>query len=161
MDRSLRIPVQPAVDTRPTRRLEAVGEVRGLAATRVSTGIIDLLSRPWRLASLWQPLAAGLWWPVLAPRAATLAARCAPHVRGDALLDLGAYVGSGHLRCGLARHEYRVVLLDVRPQRGALGERILFQPIAAHRGPPGAGAEATTRCTTGGASPALIEHWTP
>ena len=83
---------------------------------------------PVRTAAAWQVLAAGLWWPVLAPRAAALAGRCSPHLRGRSLLDLGA--GSGHLACAFARRGSRATLLDVAPHRGALGERLFFQPIA-------------------------------
>lgn len=83
------------------------------------------------ISRMWRPLVAGLYRRVGWSRARLLVRQIAPHLAGKMLLDLGA--GTGHTAVLLHRkYGQCVVMLDVTPHRGAWGQRLVGQPIAAH-----------------------------
>lgn len=55
-----------------------------------------------------------------------------PHLPSGRVLDLGA--GTGHTAALLAQRGWAVTMADVPPHAGALGQRLVAQPIAARLG---------------------------
>lgn len=67
--------------------------------------------------------------PIGWDRARFLMRKIAPHLVGETLLDLGA--GTGHTAV-LLSSESKITMLDVAPHKGAFGQMLVGQPVAAH-----------------------------
>ncbi len=84
---------------------------------------------PPMISCFWSRVVSALYARIGWARARFLVQKIAPHLVGKTLLDLGS--GTGHTSVLLsAKHE--VTMLDVAPHRGALGQILVGQPIAAH-----------------------------
>lgn len=79
----------------------------------------------------WRPFISALYARIGWSRARFVLQKIAPHLVGKTLLDLGA--GTGHTSVLLqTKHNQNVTMLDVAPHRGAFGQMLVGQPIAAH-----------------------------